>query len=168
VLNKIDAVGDHSRLHLLTAQHPKAVCVSGLTGAGIADLEDAVISALSADFTPAEVVTPAANGKVLAFLNAHAEIYRQEPDSAIAWRSTSGAQNGGEVRFSSAGGNRTRITLTMSYDPEGFIENVGDALGAVSIRVQGDLNRFKEFIESRGSETGAWRGEIRGGSVSGK
>ncbi len=96
-----------------------------------------------------------------------AEIYRQEPDQAIAWRSTSGAQNGGEVRFSSAGGNRTQITLTISYDPEGIIENIGDALGAVSMRVQGDLNRFKEFIESRGSETGAWRGEIRGGSVSG-
>jgi uncharacterized membrane protein len=95
-----------------------------------------------------------------------AEIYRQEPDRAIAWRSTSGAQNGGEVRFESAGSG-TRVTLTLSYDPEGFIENVGDALGAVSMRVQGDLNRFKEFIENRGNETGAWRGEIRGGSVSG-
>ena len=96
-----------------------------------------------------------------------AEIYRQEPDSAIAWRSTSGAQNGGEVRFSSAGGDRTRITLTMTYEPEGVVENIGDALGAVGMRVQGDLNRFKEFIESRGRETGGWRGEIRGGSVSG-
>ena len=96
-----------------------------------------------------------------------AEIYRQEPDRSIAWRSTSGAQNGGEVSFSSAGTNGTRVTLRMSYDPEGFIENLGDALGAVSIRVQGDLDRFKEFIESRGRETGEWRGEIRGGSVSG-
>ena len=96
-----------------------------------------------------------------------AEIYRQEPDQVIAWRSTSGAQNGGEVRFSSAGNNGTRVTLTMSYDPEGFIENVGDALGMVSMRVQGDLKRFKEFIEERGRETGGWRGEIRGGSVSG-
>ena len=98
-----------------------------------------------------------------------AEIYRQEPDQAIAWRSTSGAQNGGEVRFSSAGGDRhAQVTLVMSYDPEGVIENVGDALGAVSMRVQGDLNRFKEFIESRGRETGGWRGEIRGGSVLGR
>ena len=96
-----------------------------------------------------------------------AEIYRQEPDQTIAWRSTSGAQNGGEVRFASAGNGGTRVTLTMSYDPEGFIENVGDALGAVGMRVQGDLNRFKEFIESRGRETGGWRGEIRGGQVSG-
>ena len=96
-----------------------------------------------------------------------AEIYRQEPDQSIAWRSTSGAQNAGEVRFSRAGGNRTLVTLNMSYDPEGLVENVADALGAVSMRVQGDLNRFKEFIEERGRETGGWRGEIRGGSVSG-
>ncbi len=78
VLNKIDRVTDPSRLDVLRAHHPRAVCVSGLTGAGLNDLTDVVISALSADFTPAEVVTPAANGKVLAFLNAHAEIFRQE------------------------------------------------------------------------------------------
>jgi uncharacterized membrane protein len=97
-----------------------------------------------------------------------AEIYRQEPDQSIAWRSTSGAENSGEVRFASSGGDRTTVTLSMSYDPEGIIENIGDALGAVGIRVQGDLNRFKEYIEKRGSETGGWRGEIRGGSVSGQ
>jgi uncharacterized membrane protein len=97
-----------------------------------------------------------------------AEIYRQEPDQSIAWRSTSGAENSGEVRFTSSGDNRTTVTLSMSYDPEGVIENIGDALGAVGMRVQGDLNRFKEFIEKRGGETGGWRGEIRGGSVSGQ
>jgi uncharacterized membrane protein len=96
-----------------------------------------------------------------------AEIYRQEPDSMIAWRSTSGAQNGGEVRFQQADDGHTDVTLVLSYDPEGVVENVADALGAVSMRVQGDLNRFKEFIEERGRETGGWRGEIRGGSVSG-
>jgi GTP-binding protein HflX len=78
VLNKIDAVADRSQLQLLTAQHPKSVAVSSLTGEGIADLEDAVMEALAADFAEAEVVTTAGNGKVLAFLNAHAEIYRQE------------------------------------------------------------------------------------------
>lgn len=74
-----------------------------------------------------------------------------------------GAENGGEVRFTSAGNSGTKVKLTMSYDPEGIIENIDDALGAVGMRVQGDLNRFKEFIESRGRETGGWRGEIRGG-----
>jgi len=78
VLNKIDRVEDRSVLQVLRAHHPKAVEVSGLTGEGIASLEEAVMAALAAEFAEAEVVTDAGNGKVLAFLNANAEIYRQE------------------------------------------------------------------------------------------
>jgi GTP-binding protein HflX len=78
VLNKIDKVEDRSAIQVLMAHHPKAVAVSGLTGEGVADLEGAVMQALAADFAEAEVVTDAGNGRVLAFLNAHAEIYRQE------------------------------------------------------------------------------------------
>lgn len=96
-----------------------------------------------------------------------AEITKQEPDQVIAWRSTTGAPNTGDVRFEKLGENRTRVKLMMSYDPEGVLENVGDALGLVSMRVQGDLDRFKDFIESRGQETGQWRGDIGGGTASG-
>jgi len=78
VLNKIDKLADRGLLHLLTAEHPRAVAVSGLTGEGVEALEDAVMSALAADFAEAEVVTDPGNGRVLAFLNANAEIYRQE------------------------------------------------------------------------------------------
>ena len=78
VLNKIDSVADRSTLQVLEAHHPRAVAVSGLTGEGIDELEDAVMDALAAEFAEAEVVTDAGNGKVLAFLNAHAEVYRQE------------------------------------------------------------------------------------------
>jgi GTP-binding protein HflX len=78
VLNKIDQVAERSYLDVLKAHHPKAVAVSALTGEGLDDLRDAVVEALSADFAAAEVVTDAANGKVLAYLNAHAEIFRQE------------------------------------------------------------------------------------------
>ena len=78
VLNKIDRVEDRSKLHILTAQHPRSVSVSGLTGEGLTLLEDAVMDALAADFAEAEIITDSGNGKVLAFLNAHAEIYRQE------------------------------------------------------------------------------------------
>jgi hypothetical protein len=52
------------------------------------------------------------------------------------------------------------------YDPKGFIENAGDAVGLVSRRIENDLERFKEFIESRGQETGAWRGTISEGHKS--
>ncbi|VTU01917.1 gtp-binding protein : GTPase HflX OS=Singulisphaera acidiphila (strain ATCC BAA-1392 / DSM 18658 / VKM B-2454 / MOB10) GN=hflX PE=3 SV=1: GTP-bdg_N: MMR_HSR1 [Gemmataceae bacterium] len=78
VLNKIDKVTDQSVLKVLEAHHPRAVAVSGLTGEGVGLLEDAVMEALAAEFADAEVVTDAGNGKVLAFLNAHAEVYRQE------------------------------------------------------------------------------------------
>jgi uncharacterized membrane protein len=67
------------------------------------------------------------------------------------------------VRFSSAGDGRTRVTLRLSYEPKGVVENVGNALGVVSARVKGDLNRFKDFIEKRGRESGGWRGEVHTG-----
>ena len=89
-----------------------------------------------------------------------AEIVEQMPDQVVAWRSISGADNWGTVGFLSMGPNTTRVTLTIGYEPEGVVENVGDTLGVVSRRVEGDLRRFKEYIESRGQETGAWRGEI--------
>ena len=88
------------------------------------------------------------------------EITEQLPDDRVAWKSTSGARNAGVVTFHRLGDNRTRVMLQVDYDPEGFVENVGDAMGVVSGRVGGDLERFKDFIESRQRETGGWRGEI--------
>lgn len=90
-----------------------------------------------------------------------AEIYEQIPDSRIAWRSTTGAPNAGAVSFQSVGPERTRVNLMIDYQPLGVVEKVGDALGLVSSRVEGDLQRFKKFVEERGAATGAWRGEIR-------
>lgn len=94
-----------------------------------------------------------------------AEIYEQVPDQEIAWRSVSGAPNEGRVRFEALPGNRTRIHVRMSYKPQGALEKIGDALGLASAHVKGDLKHFKEFIEARGTETGAWRGEIQGGET---
>ncbi|AXA90861.1 SRPBCC family protein [Massilia sp. YMA4] len=91
-----------------------------------------------------------------------AEIVKQIPDKRIAWRSTTGTPNSGVVTFESLGANQTRITLEMTYTPEGPVEAVGDALGAVRIEARGNLKRFKEMIEARGHETGAWRGTIAG------
>jgi GTP-binding protein HflX len=87
VLNKIDKIADRSKLHILMAHHPKAVAISGATGEGLDRLRDAVIEALTADFIEADVYAQAANGKVLAYLSAHAEIYRQEfKDDQVALR----------------------------------------------------------------------------------
>jgi uncharacterized membrane protein len=89
-----------------------------------------------------------------------AEITEQSPDERVAWASTSGARNAGVVTFHHIDDNTTRVMLQIDYDPQGFVENVGDALGMVDRRMKGDLERFKEFIESRGMESGAWRGDI--------
>jgi hypothetical protein len=69
------------------------------------------------------------------------------------------------VDFSALGASSTRILLKLNYDPEGALENMADALGLVSARVGGDLDRFKQFIEKRGSATGKWQGEIEGRQV---
>jgi len=93
-----------------------------------------------------------------------AEIVEQTPDTRIAWRSSSGTENSGIVSFLPIEGG-TRVTARITYAPEGWVEKAADFLGFMSGRVQGDLDRFKQFIESRGTETGAWRGEIHGGKV---
>ncbi len=89
-----------------------------------------------------------------------AEIVDQEPDQRIAWRSLDGTGNAGVVTFQPVGDARTRITLDLDVEPEGLVEKIGDKLGFVSKQAEGDLKRFKELIESRGVETGAWRGEV--------
>ncbi len=89
-----------------------------------------------------------------------AKITEQIPDDRIAWRNVDGATNAGVVTFHRIDDNTTKIMLQIEFDPEGFAEKAADALGLVRGRVKGDLERFKAFIESRGEETGAWRGEV--------
>ncbi len=89
-----------------------------------------------------------------------AVIMEQIPDERIAWTNTTGARNAGVVTFHRLADNKTRVMLQLTYEPEGLVENVGDMLGAVSTRIRSDLKRFKEFIESRGQETGAWREKV--------
>ena len=89
-----------------------------------------------------------------------AEITEQHPDERVAWRAVSGAENAGVVTFHRIDDETTRVTLQLDADPEGIVENVGTALGFLERRVKGDLERFKEFLEKRGSETGGWRGNV--------
>ena len=90
----------------------------------------------------------------------NAEITEQHADERIAWHATSGAENAGVVTFHRIDDDTTRVTLQLDADPEGVVENVGTALGFLDRRVKGDLDRLKEFIEARGAESGAWRGEV--------
>lgn len=93
------------------------------------------------------------------------EILQQIPDNRITWKSTSGHWNAGAVSFVPMGPTRTRVTLRMEYEPEGVAESAASALGLVSLRIRGDLERFKDFIEDRRVETGRWHGEIHGQRV---
>ena len=89
-----------------------------------------------------------------------AEISEQHADERIAWRSTTGAKNAGVVTFHRIDDETSRVTLQMDVEPDDVLENVGTFLGFLDRRVKGDLERFKEFVEGRGTETGAWRGEV--------
>ena len=89
-----------------------------------------------------------------------AQITEQHPDERVAWTTVDGPKQAGVVTFHRLDENTTRVMLQMDFEPEGLVENVGDKLGIVGRRAEGDLKRFKDFIERRGTETGAWRGEV--------
>jgi Polyketide cyclase / dehydrase and lipid transport len=93
-----------------------------------------------------------------------AAILEQVPDAKVAWAATQGATNAGAVYFQPLGPGQTSVKLSLEYDPEGFAEQVGDKLNIIARQAEADLQRFKEFIESRGRETGAWRGSVNEGA----
>jgi uncharacterized membrane protein len=90
-----------------------------------------------------------------------ARITEQVPDHHISWHSDGGEFTSGGVSFQALGLDKARVTVKLNYEPKGMTEKLGDMLGIASRRVQGDLERFKSFIESKGHETGAWRGTVR-------
>ena len=92
-----------------------------------------------------------------------AEIVEQVPEQRIAWRATDGDGPNGLVSFEPLGEDTTLVTVEMSYEPEGMKEQLGAKVGLDSRQVKEDLNRFKELVETMGSETGAWRGEVHAG-----
>jgi uncharacterized membrane protein len=88
-------------------------------------------------------------------------ITEQLPDERIAWRTTGGdVRQAGVVTFHQLGDRSTRVMIQIDWDPDGVVERAGDAIGADDRRVKGDAERFKQFIEDRGHQTGAWRGSV--------
>ena len=92
-----------------------------------------------------------------------ARIVEQSPDQRVAWAATEGATNAGSVTFEDLGGGQTSVQLSLDYEPEGVVEKIGDKLNVVEKQAEGDLERFKAFIEDEGYATGAWRGTVGGG-----
>ena len=89
-----------------------------------------------------------------------AEITEQHPDERVAWKSVDGKDHAGVVTFHRLGDNETKVTVQMDWEAESLVEKAGAASGADDRQIKADLKRFKEFIESRGTETGAWRGDV--------
>jgi uncharacterized membrane protein len=90
-----------------------------------------------------------------------AEITEQHPEERVAWTSTSGeAKHAGVVTFHRLDEAKTRVMIQIDWEPEGLVEKAGAALGFDDRQVKADAAKFKEFIESRGTETGAWRGDV--------
>jgi len=89
-----------------------------------------------------------------------AVITEQRPDERVAWTSQAGPEHGGVVTFHKLGAGKTRVMLQMEVEPEGAVEKAGDALGLLKRRVKGDLERFKDLVEHRGTPSGGWRGEV--------
>ena len=96
-----------------------------------------------------------------------AEITEQRPDERVAWKSIGGKGNAGAVTFHRIDENTTRLMVQIDWETEGMMDQLGSALGSDDRRVKGDLERFKEMIEARGEESGAWRGEVEQDDVSG-
>jgi uncharacterized membrane protein len=88
------------------------------------------------------------------------EITEQIPDERIAWRSTGGVTNSGVVTFHKIADDRCRVMLQMDYTPQDTMEKMGDVAGAVKLTTKGNLKKFKQLVESRGQETGGWRGTV--------
>jgi uncharacterized membrane protein len=89
------------------------------------------------------------------------EIVDQEPDDRIAWRSTDGKSHAGIIRFTPLDANHTKVRVHFEWAPETATEKAGAALRIDEMQVKADMRKFKDFVESRGGETGGWRGEVK-------
>ncbi|MFF1819706.1 SRPBCC family protein [Kribbella sp. NPDC058245] len=90
-----------------------------------------------------------------------ATITEQHPDERVAWKTEDGPNHAGVITFHRLSDAETRVTAQIDIDPDGLAETVADKTGVISRRVKGDMARFKEFIEARGTESGQWRGDVQ-------
>jgi uncharacterized membrane protein len=93
-----------------------------------------------------------------------AEITEQHPEERVAWKSTDGTTHAGVITFHRLSETTTRVTAQIDWQPDSLVEKVGAAVGVDDRQIKSDLARFKEFIEKRGAETGAWRGNVEAGA----
>jgi uncharacterized membrane protein len=92
------------------------------------------------------------------------EVTEQHPDERVAWTSTSGeSKHAGVVTFHRLDENKTRVMIQIDWEPSDLVEKIGSAVNVDDHQVKKDAERFKEFIESRGTAEGGWRGDVDAG-----
>ena len=89
-----------------------------------------------------------------------AEITEQHPDERVAWTSVSGEEQSGVVTFHRLDADKTRVSMQLTWTPQGVVETIGALLQVDDIQIDRDMKKFKELIETNGFETGAWRGDV--------
>lgn len=80
----------------------------------------------------------------------YADIVEQTPERRIEWQSTDGVFHRGLVELAESG-ESTRVTLRMEWEPEGMLESFGASVGVDPRQAEQDLQRFKQFVETRRS-----------------
>jgi len=78
VLNKVDLVADEARLALARRSRPGAVATSAVRGDGLDRLAEAVLARLAGPQREVTVRADAADGRLLAWLQQHAEVLHRE------------------------------------------------------------------------------------------
>lgn len=76
-----------------------------------------------------------------------AAVIDEQPNRAISWKSVAGPEHSGAVVFEQLDADRTRIDVTMGWEPEGFVEKVGAAINVDQRQVDKDLAEFKRLVE---------------------
>jgi uncharacterized membrane protein len=88
-------------------------------------------------------------------------ITEQHPDERVAWTSKDGdVDHAGVVTFHKLDDTHTRVTAQIDWEPSGFLEKIGSAVGAGSHAIKKDLQNYKEKVETAGSASG-WRGDVQ-------
>lgn len=88
-----------------------------------------------------------------------AEVVGVERGHRVNWRSKGPAQAIGTTSFHRLDDRLTHVMVEMEYRPSGVLETIGNLLRMQRRRVRRDLRLFKNYVELRGVDEGASKGQ---------
>ena len=96
-----------------------------------------------------------------------ADILEQIPDEKIVWECQGHRAHKVTLLFKEVNAHSATVSLVLEHWPKGFWQHLLANCGVISSFATASMNRFARFVEKRPLPTGAWRGEIRNGAVTG-